>query len=98
VINGQSARSLMKRMLVHSDNQATDILLADLGGPHAVHDWLRDNGVTGLSVDRNISDLLHSRRDLWTGAIRARRWPWLTPEAHLQSRVDQTCEPQYLLD
>ena len=65
VINGQSARSLMKRMLVHSDNQATDILLADLGGPHAVHDWLRDNGVTGLSVDRNISDLLHSRRDLW---------------------------------
>src|SRR5881275_285731 len=32
-INGQSARSLMKRMLVHSDNQATDILLADLGAP-----------------------------------------------------------------
>src|SRR5436309_5630465 len=32
-INGQSARSLMKRMLVHSDNQATDILLAELGGP-----------------------------------------------------------------
>jgi beta-lactamase class A len=65
LINGQSARSLMKRMLVHSDNQATDILLADLGGPHAVHDWLQANGVTGLRVDRNISDLLHSRRDLW---------------------------------
>src|SRR3954470_19994278 len=64
-INGQPARSLMKRMLVHSDNQATDILLADLGGPHAVHDWLQANGVKGLSVDRNISDLLHSRRDLW---------------------------------
>ena len=64
-INGQSARSLMKRMLVHSDNQATDILLADLGGPHAVHDWLQANGVTGLRVDRNISDLLHSKRDLW---------------------------------
>src|SRR5438067_9152212 len=64
-INGQSARSLMKRMLVHSDNQATDILLADLGGPHAVHDWLQANGINGLRVDRNISDLLHSRRDLW---------------------------------
>ena len=64
-INGQSARSLMKRMLVHSDNQATDILLADLGGPHAVHDWLQANGVTGLRVDRNISELLHSKRDLW---------------------------------
>ena len=64
-INGQSARSLMRRMLVHSDNQATDILLADLGGPHAVHQWLRDNGVTGLRVDRTISELLHSHRDLW---------------------------------
>src|SRR5947209_14992805 len=64
-INGQSARSLMKRMLVHSDNQATDILLADLGGPHAVHDWLQANGVTGLRVDRTIAELLHSRRDLW---------------------------------
>jgi len=64
-INGQSARSLMRRMLVHSDNQATDILLADLGGPHAVHDWLQANVVTGLRVDRNISELLHSKRDLW---------------------------------
>src|ERR1044071_730791 len=44
-INGQSARGLMRRMLVHSDNQATDILLADLGGPSAVHDWLQANGL-----------------------------------------------------
>ena len=64
-INGQSARSLMARMLIHSDNRATDILLKDLGGPTAVHDWLRDNGVTGLRVDRTIAELLHSRRDLW---------------------------------
>jgi beta-lactamase class A len=64
-INGQSARSLMARMLIHSDNHATDILLKDLGGPTAVHDWLRDNGVTGLRVDRTISDLLRSKRDLW---------------------------------
>ena len=65
VINGQSARILMKRMLVHSDNRATDILLADLGGPRAVHDWLQDNGVKGLRVDRTIGELLHSKRDLW---------------------------------
>ena len=64
-INGQPARSLMARMLIHSDNRATDILLKDLGGPPAVHDWLRDNGVTGLRVDRTIAELLHSRRDLW---------------------------------
>ena len=64
-INGQSARSLMARMLIHSDNRATDILLKDLGGHTAVHDWLRDNGVTGLRVDRTIAELLHSRRDLF---------------------------------
>jgi beta-lactamase class A len=64
-INGQPARSLMARMLIHSDNRATDILLADLGGPTAVHSWLQDNGMTGLRVDRTIADLLRSRRDLW---------------------------------
>ncbi|HEX6604718.1 MAG TPA: serine hydrolase [Sphingomicrobium sp.] len=64
-ISGQSARSLMARMMIHSDNRATDILLADLGGPHAVHKWLRDNGVTGLRVDRNIAQLLRDKRDLW---------------------------------
>src|SRR5260221_2820611 len=64
-INGQSARSLMKRMLVHIDNQATDIRLADLEGPQPVDNWLQDNGITGLRVDRTISELLHSRRRLW---------------------------------
>jgi beta-lactamase class A len=64
-INGTSARSLMARMLIHSDNRATDILLSDLGGPRAVHNWLRDNGVTGLRVDRNIAQLLRDKRDLW---------------------------------
>src|SRR5947209_17814277 len=46
-ISGQSARSLMARMLIHSDNRATDILLKDLGGPTAVRNWLDANGVTG---------------------------------------------------
>src|SRR3954452_15403624 len=64
-INGQSARSLMARMLIHSDNHATDILLKDLGGPTALHDWLQQNGVTGLRVDRTIAQLLSDRRDLW---------------------------------
>src|SRR3954465_13312314 len=64
-INGQSARSLMARMLIHSDNRATDILLKDLGGPTALHNWLQQNGVSGLRVDRNIAQLLSARRDLW---------------------------------
>ena len=64
-INGQPVRSLMARMLIHSDNRATDILLKDLGGPHSLHSWLQDNGVTGLRVDRTIAQLLSDKRDLW---------------------------------
>ena len=64
-INGQSARSLMARMLIHSDNRATDMLLKNLGGPAALHDWLQDHGITGLRVDRTIAQLLSDRRDLW---------------------------------
>src|SRR5689334_25073851 len=64
-INGVSARSLMARMLIHSDNRATDMLLGDLGGPQRLQDWLSDNGVTGLRVDRTIAQLLSDRRDLW---------------------------------
>jgi len=64
-INGQPVRSLMRRMLIHSDNVATDILLKDLGGPTALHDWLQQNGITGLRVDRTIAQLLADRRDLW---------------------------------
>src|SRR5438477_7476962 len=40
-IGGQSARGLMARMLIHSDNRAADILLKDVGGPTAVRDWLQ---------------------------------------------------------
>jgi beta-lactamase class A len=64
-INGQPARSLMRRMLIHSDNRATDILLRDLGGPRALHDWLQQNGLSGLRVDRTIAQLLNDKRDLW---------------------------------
>jgi beta-lactamase class A len=64
-INGVSARSLMARMLIHSDNRATDMVLKNLGGPTALHDWLQDHGVQGLRGDRTIAQLLSDKRDLW---------------------------------
>jgi beta-lactamase class A len=64
-INGVSARTLMNRMLINSDNRATDILMHDLGGPRVLDQWLRERGVTGLRVDRNIAQLLAAKRDLW---------------------------------
>ena len=64
-IGGRSARSLMEAMLIHSDNRATDILMRDLGGPATLQAWLTQQGVTGIRIDRNIAQLLSSKRDLW---------------------------------
>ena len=64
-IRGVSARSLIDRMMIHSDNRATDILIADLGGPRKIDTWLREQGVSGLRVDRTIAQLLADKRDLW---------------------------------
>lgn len=64
-VGGASALSLMDRMMVRSDNRATDRLIAMLGGPQAVDRWLRAQGLEGIRVDRNIAQLLGARRDLW---------------------------------
>jgi beta-lactamase class A len=55
----------MQRMLIHSDNHATDILIRDLGGPDGLQDWLQFQGFTNIRVDRTIARLLSDRRDLW---------------------------------
>ena len=64
-IQGLPARTWMARMLIHSDNHAADVLFKADGGPTAVHNWLRDNGVEGVRVDRTIAQLLAAHRDLW---------------------------------
>jgi beta-lactamase class A len=64
-IRGESVRKLMNRMLIYSDNRAADVLFNDVGGPHAVHKWLVQNGIQGVHVDRTIAQLLADKRDLW---------------------------------
>jgi beta-lactamase class A len=64
-ISGLSAASLMERMMIHSDNHATDMLIRDLGGPKAIQEWIRFHGLDHLRVDRNIARLLADKRDLW---------------------------------
>ena len=60
-----SARQLIDRMMIYSDNHATDVLLRDLGGPRALDEWLRQHRIEGMRVDRNIAQLLRAKRDLW---------------------------------
>jgi len=64
-IGGKSAASLMKAMIVRSDNRATDLLLRNLGGPATVQRWLDWNKVEGMRIDRTIAELLRARRDLY---------------------------------
>jgi beta-lactamase class A len=63
-IKGRSARKLMEAMIIRSDNYATDVLLADLGGPKTIQAWLTQNSLSGMRIDRNIAQLLRSKRDL----------------------------------
>lgn len=64
-IAGRSAASLMRAMLVRSDNQATDLLLRNLGGPETVQKWLDWHSVQGVRIDRTIAQLLSAKRDLY---------------------------------
>src|SRR5829696_8363285 len=64
-IGGRTAASLMEAMIIRSDNQATDVLLRDLGGPATVQAWLNQHSIQGLRIDRNIARLLSDRRDLY---------------------------------
>jgi beta-lactamase class A len=64
-ISGQSAASLMERMMIHSDNHATDMLIRDLGGPSGIQDWISYAGLYNLRIDRTIARLLADKRDLW---------------------------------
>ena len=79
-----SAANLIELMLTRSDNTATDVLLADLGGPATVEKWLEINHVTGLRIDRTIAELLLARRGVRvasgsTEAEALRRWEPVTP-------------------
>lgn len=64
MIGTLSARQLMDAMITRSDNRATDVLIATLGGPQAVDSWMRSHRLTGIRVDRTIAQLLADRRDL----------------------------------
>lgn len=63
-VGGVTAARLMDLMITRSDNRATDLLIATLGGPKSVDDWLRSHNLSGIRIDRTIAQLLSDRRDL----------------------------------
>ena len=64
MIAGRPARRHLEAMIIKSDNHSTDIILRDLGGPRRVQQWLAQNDISGVRIDRSIARLLSDRRDL----------------------------------
>jgi beta-lactamase class A len=52
------AIDLIELMITRSSNPATDALLAAVGGPQAVNDWVRRAGITDFRIDRDIATLV----------------------------------------
>lgn len=59
-----SIATLMDLMLTHSDNEATDALVARAGGPQAVNAWLQSIGIHGQRVDSNTRGLLARAKEM----------------------------------
>jgi beta-lactamase class A len=52
------AIDLIEIMITRSSNPATDALLAAVGGPAAVNDWTRRQGIGQFSINRDIATLV----------------------------------------
>ncbi len=54
-----TARQLIDRTIINSDNTTTDALLKVVGGPSAVNQWVRNSaGLSGFRLDRDIATLV----------------------------------------
>jgi beta-lactamase class A len=52
------AIDLIEIMITRSSNPATDALLAAVGGPAVVNDWMRRKGIGEFSINRDIATLV----------------------------------------
>jgi len=56
--NYMPASELIEIMISRSSNPATDALLRVVGGPAAVNDWMRRQGIKEFSINRDIATLV----------------------------------------
>lgn len=65
-----SVHNLIELMLTQSDNTATDELTRLAGGPQAVTDWIKRQGVAGQRIDRDTAGLLRDFFSLPAGPFK----------------------------
>ena len=56
--NYMAADQLIEIMIARSSNPATNALLRAVGGPEAVNNWVRRQGIEEFSIDRDIATLV----------------------------------------
>jgi len=64
-----SVHNLIETMLTRSDNTATNVLTALAGGPAAVTDWVRTQGVQDMRVDGDTNDIVRRFFDIPPGPV-----------------------------
>jgi beta-lactamase class A len=73
-----SVRNLIETMMILSENNSTDLVLALAGGGAAVTKRLRDAGITDVRVDRPTADIIanpYGITDIWTnGKFSRAKW------------------------
>lgn len=62
-----SLHNLLELMLTRSDNTATDVLVAQAGGPAAVTAWLRKAGVADQRIDSDTARIIYRAFDITPG-------------------------------
>lgn len=77
------AAELIELMITRSSNPATDALLRVVGGPAAVNDWMRRNGISEFSIDRDIATLVRDDGE-HDPAIKIERRDAATPRAMIK--------------
>ena len=82
-----SVHNLLEVMLTQSDNTATDVLVAQAGGPAAVTAWLRAQGIDGQRLDRNTRQLLSDIFELGDGPLTKERVAELSKDPEVTKRL-----------
>ncbi|PMD93256.1 serine hydrolase [Siphonobacter sp. BAB-5405] len=83
-----SLQNLMELMMVISDNSATDILIRLAGGTRTVQNRLKALGIEGMSVDRNIIQLIAD----WEGVTLPDTSQWKNPGFY--TRLEDQLTPE----
>jgi beta-lactamase class A len=70
-----TVRDLITQMIITSDNTATDLMIAQVGGVAPVNDWLKANGYSDMRLNTTIFEVFRRRYEVADASLKS-----LSPE------------------